>query len=405
MSPLIVENNIELEKWNGNFWKLYGFSFFQVFLVAIPVIVPFWQSKNLSLGQIFTLQAIFGGTLIIFDAPAGYMADLFGRKVALIAGTVVSLLGWQLLWWGENFWHFALYEIILGVGLSLQSGCDVAILYSSLEKLKLSGRKAKYLGRRVLSMQIGEGVASLLGGYLATMSLRLPMIVNAIVPIGTVIFASLLFEGNDKKLSHDSHFENFKMIRRALFGHSRLLTLLIVAYIFYSFATYCAIWTLQVYWQKQGLALSMFGYLWAANCFLVGIVGHYSHRIEVWLGSTATVVVIAVTPIIGYLGMGTLGGWLGISFMIFFPMCRGLNVVLFQDAVNSRVPAEIRATTNSIGSLGMRMLFLAFGPLLGFVIDQWGPAKALEFMGYVYVVGFFVVAVPLLRQRHEFVQT
>lgn len=400
-----MEQTIEQEKWRGNFWKLYGFSFFQVFLVAIPVIVPFWQSKGLSLQQIFTLQGIFGATLIIFDVPAGYMADLFGRKKALIAGTAVSLVGWQLLWWGDSFWHFALYEMILGIGLSLQSGCDVAILYSSLEKLKLAGRKSKYLGRRVMSMQFGEGVASLIGGYLATISLRLPMIVNATVPVMTVLFACLLYEGNDKKLARESHKDNFKMIRRALFGHSRLLTLLIIAYIFYSFATYCAVWTLQVHWQKQGLPLSMFGYLWAANSFLVGIVGHYSHRIEVWLGSTATVVAIAVSPIIGYLGMGTVGGWLGIAFMIFFPICRGLNVVLFQDAVNSRVPAEIRATTNSIGSLGMRMLFIAFGPLLGYAIDQWGPAKALEFMGFVYLVGFFLVALPLLGQRRHFVTT
>ena len=400
-----MENNLEQSKWNNNFWKLYGFSFFQVFLVAIPVIVPFWQSKGLSLQEIFTLQGIFGGTLILFDVPAGYMADLFGRKKTLMAGTIVALLGWQLLWWGNSFWHFAAYEMILGIALSLQSGCDVAILYSSLEKLKLSGRKSKYLGRRVLSMQIGEGTASLLGGFLATISLKLPMIVNAVVPIGAIVFASLLFEGHEKKLSRESHFENIKMIRRALFGHSRLLTLLIIAYIFYSFATYCAIWTFQVYWEKQGLAISLFGYLWAANSFLVGIIGHYSHKIEVWLGSTATVAVIAITPIIGYLGMGSVGGWLGISFMIFFPMCRGLNVVLFQDAVNSRVPAEIRATANSVGSLGMRMLFLAFGPLLGYVIDHWGPAKALESMGYVYLLGFFIVALPLLGQRKQFVLT
>lgn len=92
-----------------------------------------------------------------------------------------------------------------------------------------------------------------------------------------------------------------------------------------------------------------------------------------------------------------------LSFMTFSPLCRGLNMVLFQDAVNSRVPQEIRATTNSIGSLGMRMLFIIIGPLLGQLIDLKGPAHALESMGYIYVGIFFVVALPLLSQRKHFV--
>ncbi len=376
-----------------------------MFLVAIPVVVPFWQSLGLSLQQIFTLQGVFGGTLILFDLPAGYIADLFGRKKTLVLGSLISAIGFQLLWWGTSFTHFVLYEFILGVGLSLQSGCDIAILYSSLDELKLSERKAKYLGKRILFMQMGEGIASLAGGALALISLKLPMIVNAVTPFGAVLFASLLYEGHPKRLTKESHLENFHLIRRAIFGHSRLLTLIIIAYIFYGFATYCAVWTLQPYWQQKGLNFSVFGYLWAFNCFLTGLVGHFAHRIEAALGSIGAVFVISITPILGYLGMGLCGGWLGISFMIFFPICRGLNQVLFQDAVNSRVPHEIRATANSIGSLGMRMLFLGIGPWVGHVIDKTGPAMALESIGYIYIIGFFVIALPLLGQRRFFTQT
>lgn len=395
--------DIENKKWEKNLFYLYGFSFFQVFLVSIPVIVPYWKELGLSLKEIFALQGIFGVTLLICDIPAGYLADLFGRKKTLVIGSTISALGFQLLWMGNHFYHFVVYEIILGIGLSLQSGCDVAILYQSMENLKLVGGKAKYLGRRVLAMQVGEGIASLLGGALALGSLKWPMIANAVTPWFGVVFASLLYESHSQKLSKESHAENFKMIRKALFGHSKLLTFLIIAYVFYSFATYCAVWTLQPYWEKMGLPFWAYGVLWSINCFLIGFVGQWAHQIEKWLGSTWSVLMIAVTPIIGYLGMGQVGGWWGLAFMAFFPLCRGLNMVLFQDAVNSRVPQEIRATTNSIGSLGMRMLFIIFGPLLGQLIDLKGPAFALETMGYIYIIVFFVVALPLLSQRRYFV--
>lgn len=393
------------QKWQQNFIKLYGYSFFQMFLVAIPVIVPYWQGLGLSIKEVFLLQGVFGATLIVFDVPAGYFADLFGRKKSLVIGSLISAFGFQLLWLGQNFFDFVIYEVILGIGLSLQSGCDVALLYDGLEALNLADKKAVFLGRRVLAMQIGEGIASLLGGFFATISLKLPMILNGITPFATVLFAALLFDGGEKKLQRNSHLENFRYIKRALFGHSRLLSLLIVAYVFYSFATYCAVWALQPYWKQQGFTLTMFGVLWAMNSFLVGVVGHWAHQIEHRLGSAGSVIVIALAPILGYLGMGTFGGWIGVAFMIFFPLCRGLNMVLFQDGVNTRVPAEIRATTNSIGSLGTRMLFLVFGPLLGLVIDEKGPSLALETMGFVYIAVFIFVTIPLLRERQHFVKS
>lgn len=386
-----------------NILFLYCYAFFNSFLVVIPIIVPYWHSKNLSTHQIFLLQGVFGGALILFDVPAGYLADLFGRRRALLFGSIVSLLGFQLLWMGETFFDFLIYEFILGFGLSLQSGADVAILYSSLEKLGYSGRKSHYLGRRIFFSQVGETLAALLGGFLAIQSLRAPVLANAITPIGSVIFAFLLKDNNASLLKGTSHFENFKMIRKALFGHSRLLTLLILAFIFYSFASYSAVWILQPYWSERGIKYEWFGYLWAFNSLCVAVVGVFAHRIELKMGGTLTVLMIALTPILGFMGMGFGQGWYGMAFMLFFPICRGLNQVLFQDAVNARVPVEIRATANSIGSLGMRMMFLFFGPLLGKMIDQQGPAPTMQYMGGVYLLGFFIVALPLLGQRKNFV--
>ena len=60
------------------------------------------------------------------------------------------------------------------------------------------------------------------------------------------------------------------------------------------------------------------------------------------------------------------------------------------------------ALANSVGSLGMRALFVIFGPLLGFFIDKYGTNEAMKLMGFIYVAGLFLVAMPLLSQRHHF---
>jgi MFS family permease len=391
-----------LKRLSGNIPKLYAYSFFQMFLVIMPVIIPFWESRGLTLKEIFTLQGIFGGALIVFDAPAGYLADLFGRKKAMVIGSIISALGFQILGFGRTFTHFAFYELVLGLGLSLQSGCDVAILYNTLEILNLKGRRAGFLGRRLTSQTLGEGFASLLGGWLAAYALVLPAFVNAATAWLPVFISLTILEPRGQSLPRGLHMANFRAIGKALFGHSRLLTLAIGSFIFYGFATFCAVWSLQPYWKSRGLDISMFGYLWATNCFLVALISRFAHSIEESCGSVAVVIAIALLPVIGYFGMGLVPGMWGLAFGLAFPVCRALNQVIFQDAINTRVPAEMRATTNSVGSLGMRALFILFGPMIGQVLDTKGSDQMMNLLGVIYFVGIFVVALPLLMQRRSF---
>lgn len=390
---------VKLQK---NILKLNIYSFFQMFLVIIPIIVPFWQAKGLTLQQIFSLQAIFGFAMIAFDLPAGYLADVLGRKKVMIIGSIITALGFQILWFGQSYFHFVIYEFVLGLGLSLQSGCDVAILYNTLEKLNHKSGRAQYLGWRVTSQTLGEAVASLLAGGLVLISLNLPAYVNAVTAWVPVFVAMWVVEPPGQTLSRRSHFENMKTIVISLFAKSKFLSFAIINNIFYGFATYCAVWSLQPLWKELGIGTEYFGLLWAINNFAVAFVSQFTHKIEKRLGSIVVIVTIAIMPVVGYFGMGYVTGLSALLFTLAFPVCRGLNQVLFQDAINSRVPAEIRATANSVGSLGMRALFIAFGPLLGRLLDQGSVAAAMRFMGLVYLVGFFVVALPLLTQRREF---
>ena len=56
---------------------------------------------------------------------------------------------------------------------------------------------------------------------------------------------------------------------------------------------------------------------------------------------------------------------------------RGLNTVVFYNALNQRVEGEFRATVNSIVSLGTRGLFIVTGPLLGYLMDNQGVHSTL----------------------------
>jgi hypothetical protein len=308
----------------------------------------------------------------------------------------------MILFKGNSFIDFVWFEVVVGIGMSLQSGCDVAVLFNSAE---LAGRKSEtghFLSRRLSIVTFSEGAASLITAALTTISLKLPILVNAFTPWLMVLTVLFIKEPPTQRLSRESHLKNFKLIGKALFGHSKLLTWIIVSFVVYSFATYCAVWSLQPFWEEKGISPQHFGLLWAANSFATAFIGLYAKTIEKKIGSTATIIMISIAPIIGYLGLGLTGGLLGLIFSVFFPICRGLNGVLFQEALNNRIPDEIRATANSIGSLGMRMMFLIFGPALGWMMDNYGAAQAMKAMGYIYIVLFMLIALPLLKLRHQF---
>ena len=90
------------EKLHRNVPAIYGLAFFHSFMVIVPVIVPFFMSKGLSLADIFYLQAIYAATIVLLEAPSGYFADLFGRRTALLIGSVAHGLAPGLAWYSHR---------------------------------------------------------------------------------------------------------------------------------------------------------------------------------------------------------------------------------------------------------------------------------------------------------------
>ncbi len=97
----------------SNITKIYSITFFRMFLIIMPVIIPFYHSLNLSMKQIFELQAIFSVATVLFEIPSGYLSDLLGRKTTLILGNFLIGTGFTLLFWSTNFYWLICYQILL----------------------------------------------------------------------------------------------------------------------------------------------------------------------------------------------------------------------------------------------------------------------------------------------------
>ena len=392
------------KKLQRNIWLIFLFSGSWAFLILMPVIIPFFMSRGLDMQDVFLLQAFFSATLLLFELPSGYVADLLGRRKTLLFGSACWGAGFSIFPFVTNFWSLLPAEFLMALGVSLISGTDVAVIYDSLNALGSKKAPIKVLGKKIYYQQIGETIGGLLGGWLALWSLGTVVWAQAAIGWAPLIVAFFVHEPDRVKMQKKKHRENFAYIYRSVFKHSRLLTLIVLNNMFYGVVTLLAVWTFQQYWQNLGVALIYFGYIWAISNLSVAVVARYAHKIEKRLGSETVLVLIGLLPVIGFAGMAWMPGLWGIAFCLCFQVTRGLNSVILRDALNSRVTGDLRATANSIAGLGMRLLFIILGPIVGYFIDFDGLKVVFLGLGGMYVLVFFALIVPMLSQRRSFIR-
>jgi MFS family permease len=391
---------------HNNIRTIFLMGFFHSFMVVIPVFVPLLQGHGLSMSQVLQTQAMFALTIALCEVPSGYIADVWGRRQAIMIGSALNALGFLSLLWADTFLDFLLYELILGVGFSLISGADLALLYDTevyLQEQGLPGGAGpgKSLSRLIAVEAAASGIAGIVASVLLLWSLDGVVLVQAFTGLMPLLLVFTLAEV-PRPPSDNDHRENARqVVELLLFGKPVLLWTAFAIAVFGLLAVY-VFWIYQKYWEMQSVPLGYFGYIWAAFALTVSVSARYSAALEQRLGTRGVLCLIAILPLLGLLGMALGSGWVGVMFGFAIQFSRGLSMSLFYEALNRRVPGDFRATVNSLVSLGVRAVFIVTGPLLGFALDHYGVRSTLLIMLAVFTPLMGLVLVPLLlRIRRE----
>jgi MFS family permease len=377
-----------------NINRTLAFGFFQVFLVIMPVVVPFFESRGLSMQQIFLLQALFAVVVLVMEIPSGYAADILGRRVTLLVGSVFLALGHSTLLFADGFGGLALFELCLGIGSSLVSGTDLAILYDSEAALG-QGRRQELVGRLFTMHTASEALAGVLCSVLLIWSLETAVYAQVLVGWIPLMIALGIVEPPGERMDSDNHLANMREIFEHLMKSGSVLRLTFLALSIWSLTTFYAVWLLQKLWQQQGVELSQFGYLWATYMLVSAGAGRLALKAEDRFGATTLLAFVGILPAIGYVGLALFGAVGGFVAALTFFVARGLGLVVLRDAFNKRLPGRFRATANSLASFGFRAAFAATGPFVGWTLDLWGMDVTLALLAVVSLVIFAALLLPL----------
>lgn len=387
------------KKLHRNIKAIYGLAFFYSFMVIVPVIVPFFMSKGLSLADIFYLQAVFATVIVVFEAPSGYFADVFGRKTALVIGSVIHGLGYLYLNFANDLSSLIVFELMVGIAASLLSGADLALLYDTQKTLQDGDdiEHSKAISQLGFFRSSSEGLGALVGGALALWSFEVLVIVQSAAAWVCLILALLIIEPPYKKAAGKSERIQIPKILQHLFMSDPVLRNVVIAIPLYNLATFHVAWLMQPYWAAEGISLSMFGLLWFSQSIVVAAAARFGFVLERRYGAVASLLLIGLLPIAGHFGMAWAQGWSGILIGLLLFACRGLNQVILVNAMNRRIPSEFRATANSFTSFLFRLAFIVTGPVVGYLAEVRGLDITLNALGAASILIFVLVMVPLVQ--------
>ena len=385
---------------NRNVRLLYGFSFFDPFMIVIPVWVPYLTTHGITMRQFMELQAVFAIVILCGQVPTGLMSDLWGRKKTLLVGTTLKAISFSLLPLWTTYEGFLVYHIMMGIALSMISGGDVALLYDS--HLAAGGersRGAAVLGNMQLAGQTGAAVSALLGGAIVTLSYGHLVWANAILSWIPMLLVLGVAEPTITRAKDTKRSQNFKDVVSTTLVRDSTTRLVFLNLVASGAAGLVMVWVHQKYWQDSGVPLASFGALYAAHNLIFGFAGKSAALASERYGRRPMLAAVGILPIVASFGMASFFGWPGIVLAFFGQIGRGLGSVLFLNALNERISSAYRATVISMTQLGVRGSFALLGPLVGYGIDAWGLPAVLSALGVLFSITLVLLIVPLIMRE------
>ena len=340
---------------------------------------------GMNLAEVMGVQAAFAASLALFEFPSGYLADRIGYRRTLLGAAVLSIIAWAVYTASTGLWSVVLAEVLLGLGLSLVSGTNSAMLYESLVDVGQEREFARWFGRSRFFSQISEGSAALVAGLLFALDVRLPFALMVVVWVVNLGVTLALVEPRFERRAADDPFEHVRSLVHFVAHRAPRLRALFFVAVVLSLASFVPVWLFALYASDAGVPVSWLGPLWAISNYCVALGSIGSNRVGRATGLVRALVICTALIAIGYAGMGLTTAWWGFVFYFAFCFSRGIFSPLIAHAEQQEIPSGDRAGLTSLRSLLFRAGFIVLGPATGALIDRHGQHAVLLGLGGLLV--------------------
>lgn len=401
------------------FWKdrmyprfaLYGFlknlRFFDPFIILI------FRDAGLSYLQIGVLYAIRDVATNLLEIPTGVLADVFGRRRAMLMAFGGYILSFIIFYSFSTFWLYAGAMVLFAVGEAFRTGTHKALILEYLKINHMLDLKVAYYGRTRAASQFGSALNALIAAGLVFWSGEYrTMFLVAIVPYVLDFFNLLTYppelDGELARLDAGKISVQMRATWQdflSLFKEPRALKAI------FNSAGFDALFKsskdyLQPIVEAFALSLPIFLALndMRRSALVIGLVyfviylftSYASRSADAFsrrftsLGRAINLSFLLGAGLLVAAGAATWADWTPLAILVFLGfyvlhnLRRPMNVSYISDQIASRVMASGLSVESQVKTL----LAAVFAPLLGWMADIWGVGVALALLG-LFVLAFY----------------
>ncbi|MBN1858906.1 MFS transporter, partial [Candidatus Bipolaricaulota bacterium] len=377
--------------------KFRGYGFLKNLRFFDPFLVLFFREMGLSYLQIGGLISIREFAVNVLEVPTGVIADVVGRKRAMLVSFGSYLVAFVVFYVAARFGAYAAAMVMFAFGEAFRSGTHKAIILEHLRITGLEDRKTEYYGRTRAASQFGSAIAALIAAGIVFYAGRYRVVFLAsTIPylLGLLLIASYPREldGRREKVPWKKRLRATLSGSLHLFRDRELIRCVLGA------AGFDAVFKttkdyIQPILQTQALLLPIalwatvpqrtailvggaFFLIYLATSFASSRAGRFERKVGETRALNGTYLGGLIT--LGIAGVAAAYEQYVVSVLAFFLLyvIQNIRRPVVVGRLSDKIPAAVTATGLSVEAQVRTIGMMACAPVLGWTADRWGVGFA-----------------------------
>ncbi len=349
-----------------------------------PIMMLLYQAFGLNYSQIGTLAAITTLSDASLEIYGGAFSDVYGRKKCSLLYALLAMGNMAIFAFGHSFLHFAIGNAVYGAAIAIGSGNASALLFDTLQVLKMENKYKKYRGRMQAAAKLLNGLIILCLPFLYMKNIRFPFYLGFGLYLIAFITALFLKETPrpkaDKRVGIVSTAVNsFKEI----FSNKKIMFIIAFQSVWTGFALLFFEY-FQPIIKIAGMPLIYFGIIYTFARIFEGLGSAIIHKFEHHSNRKLLLanVLMLITALAGFAFSHS---YLLLAFIMIGCMADGIADVIQSEIMNNNISSANRTTIISAANVfnGFFTSLALFS--FGIASDRIGVQKMFGWAAIIFV--------------------
>jgi len=364
-------------------------------------IYAFYAILFMERGQSFTdvavLIALWSAFAIIFEIPAGILADRWNRRNMLTIAAVLQGLCFIIWLFSHTFIMFALGFVVWAIAGAFTSGTEESLIY---DNLKSDGREEDFTevySKAEFYANIGIIVGVLPAGIIAYFtSVELVVLISVAICFVNVVFALQIREKNyySEQASEkpEGIIDTFKNAGAFIKGSSIALTAIIFLVLFSSLGNYLD--------EFDAFIISDLGlnHIWITVIFVVryafvALGDVLAPIVQKRVSSIKQIFILSGLACVFLVIFATIWSQFALPIFGLSVMIMAIAQILLMNSLQNEIKEEGRATVTSFISVGQNLVMICFSLIFALLAGIFALQQVyiiIAIYGIVGGVGFYL---------------